>query len=161
INLPTLAERLEDLPLLVEHFLKLFNPELGKNIQSASPEVMKLLEAHSWAGNIRELQIVIKYAMIHAVGETLTPDSLPDNILKNPPDGQPVVSASPAAETLDIVQMVRDLLRAGEADIYRKVCLAVDRAVLEEVLRYTRGNQVHASDLLRISRTTLRAKLRS
>jgi two-component system nitrogen regulation response regulator GlnG len=53
------------------------------------------------------------------------------------------------------------LLRAGESDVYRKVCEATDRVVLEAILRHTHGNQVHASELLGISRTTLRAKLRA
>jgi nitrogen regulation protein NR(I) len=162
IGLPDLRDRLEDLPLLVEHFLKLFNRELGKDIHGVSPEFLHLLEGHDWAGNVRELYSVIKYAMIHSVGETLSPENLPDNFLAAKP-----VSADHRGKggdddgSLDVGQLVRDLLRTGESDIYRRVCLAVDRLVYDEVLRYTRGNQVHASDLLGISRTTLRTKLRS
>ncbi len=62
---------------------------------------------------------------------------------------------------LDVVQLVRQLLREGEPAIYRKVGFAVDQAILRMVLRYTEGNQLRASELLGISRTTLRAKLRS
>lgn len=65
-----------------------------------------------------------------------------------------------AEETLDVAQLVRQFLRQGESDIYRKVGIAVDRAVMEAVLRHTKGNQAKASELLGISRTTLRAKLR-
>jgi two-component system nitrogen regulation response regulator GlnG len=64
-------------------------------------------------------------------------------------------------EAFNIEQLVGDLLRQGEADIYRKVGLAVDRVIVETVLRHTKGNQVQASELLGISRTTLRAKLRT
>jgi two-component system nitrogen regulation response regulator GlnG len=59
-----------------------------------------------------------------------------------------------------VVGLVARLLASGEMDIYRRVCLDVDRAVLEAVLRHARGNQLKASELLGITRTTLRAKLR-
>jgi two-component system nitrogen regulation response regulator GlnG len=64
-------------------------------------------------------------------------------------------------ESLDVAQLVGRLLRQGESDIYRKIRLAVDRAVMQAVFRHTKGNQVRASEMLGISRTTLRAKLRS
>jgi DNA-binding protein Fis len=62
--------------------------------------------------------------------------------------------------SLDVTLLVGQLLNQGEADIYRKISFAVDRAVMQEVLRHTRGNQGQACELLGISRTTLRAKLR-
>ena len=57
--------------------------------------------------------------------------------------------------------LTRRLLAAGDGDIYRRVLAEVDRAVVAEVLRHAGGNQVHAADLLGISRTTLRAKLQA
>jgi two-component system nitrogen regulation response regulator GlnG len=60
-----------------------------------------------------------------------------------------------------VAALVAALLRAGEPDIYRKVSLAVDRVVLDVTLRHVKGNQVQASELLGISRNTLRAKLRA
>jgi two-component system nitrogen regulation response regulator GlnG len=62
--------------------------------------------------------------------------------------------------TVDVAHLVSQLLRNGEPDIYRKVALAVDRAIMQAVLRHTRGHLAQASELLGISRTTLRAKLR-
>jgi two-component system nitrogen regulation response regulator GlnG len=160
IRLPPLRERLEDLPLLVEYLIKRFNPELGKGVRSASPETLELLARHDWPGNVRELQSAVKYALIHAAGEVLTPDCLPENLRTGTP---PARLPPPAAEggALDIAALVNQLLRAGEPEIYRKVSQAVDRVVLDTVLRYAKGNQVQASELLGISRTTLRAKLRS
>jgi two-component system nitrogen regulation response regulator GlnG len=61
---------------------------------------------------------------------------------------------------VDVAQLTAGLLRAGEPDIYRRVCREVDRVVMDVVLRHVKGNQVQASELLGISRTTLRAKLR-
>jgi two-component system nitrogen regulation response regulator GlnG len=159
IRLPALRDRPEDLPLLVDHFIKLFSRGLGKYVHAVSPEALELLARHDWPGNVRELQSVIKYALVHAAGELLTPDCLPDNVREAPAGRQ--TPAAPEGEALDIAALVNRLLRAGEPDIYRKVTLAVDRVILDTVLRYTKGNQVQASELLGISRTTLRAKLRS
>ena len=64
-------------------------------------------------------------------------------------------------DSLDVAQLVGRLLREGESDIYRKIRMAVDRAVMQAVFRHAKGNQVRASELLGISRTTLRTKLRS
>jgi len=157
IHLPPLRERLEDLPLLVDHFLRLLNRDLGKSVTAVSPEAMRALEKHEWPGNVRELQSALKYALVQTAGDVLTPDALPEMIQK-----VPAHTPQPVAEqtSLDVGQLVSRLLRDGEPDIYRKVGLAVDRAVMEAVLRYAKGNQVQASELLGISRTTLRAKLR-
>jgi two-component system nitrogen regulation response regulator GlnG len=62
---------------------------------------------------------------------------------------------------VDVAQLTAGLLRAGEPDIYRRISLEVDRVVMNTVLRHTKGNQARASELLGISRTTLRAKLRA
>ncbi|MBM4070349.1 MAG: sigma-54-dependent Fis family transcriptional regulator [Planctomycetes bacterium] len=157
IRLPRLQDRLEDLPLLVEHFIKVFNQDLGKEVRSATPEAMKLLESHEWPGNVRELQSAIKYALLHASGGVLGADSLPDTV--NPARNH---AATPAvADTLDLVQLIRQLLAAGESDVYHKLVLAADRVALTEVLRHAKGSQVQASEILGISRTTLRAKMRA
>jgi two-component system nitrogen regulation response regulator GlnG len=164
IQLPPLRERRDDLPLLTDHFLRQFNGELGKNVRAVTPEARRLLEAHHWPGNVRELQSALKYAMVHATGEILTADCLPDNLRPStPPAAVPAGAGSPAAPpgTLEVVRLVRQFLEAGEPEIYRQVYASVDRVVLEEVLRHVRGNQLQAAELLGISRTTLRAKLRS
>jgi two-component system nitrogen regulation response regulator GlnG len=152
ITLPPLRDRREDLPLLVEHFVRLVNRELGKNVRSVSPEVLQLLEAYDWPGNVRELQSVVRHALLLATGEILTPDSLPDLARAKAP-----IDAGMA----DIGALVRGLLQAGEGEIYQKASAEFDRVVLGEVLRHAKGNQVRASELLGMSRNTLRAKLRA
>ena len=162
IQIPPLRERREDLPLLTEHFLRLYNRELGKNVRSVTPETKRLLETHHWPGNVRELQSALKYAMVHATGEILTPDCLPEICRPAHASGPlPVSSIAPVGGSLEVSQYVRQLLENHPSEVYRQVTAAVDRVLLDEVLRHVKGNQLQAAELLGISRTTLRAKLRS
>ena len=71
ITLPPLRQRMEDLPLLVEHFIKIYASKFGKTISSISPRAMQRLQAHSWPGNIRELANAIERAVILTNGTVL------------------------------------------------------------------------------------------
>ncbi|MHC4061810.1 MAG: AAA-type ATPase lid domain-containing protein, partial [Planctomycetota bacterium] len=66
IHLPPLRDRKEDIPLLVEYFMKKYNAEMGKQCIGVSDDVMRMLVSHDWKGNIRELQNVIERAVIFA-----------------------------------------------------------------------------------------------
>ena len=71
IHLPSLRERREDIPLLIRHFIRKYNAEMGKHCTGCSPDAMKMLMDHDWKGNVRELQNVIERAVIFAEGETI------------------------------------------------------------------------------------------
>jgi two-component system nitrogen regulation response regulator GlnG len=159
IRLPPLRERREDLPLLIEHFLRHFSRTLGREYHSITTEAQERLLAYDWPGNVRQLQNVLKYALIQAAGGVVSLDCLPEKLRTN---ALPVPSV-PAADgrQLEINSFTTSLLHAGEPDIYRRVSGEMDRVLLETVLRHVKGNQVQASELLGISRTTLRAKLRA
>ena len=77
IHLPPLRERGDDLPLLVQHFLRRFSRELGRDVREVAPEALERLRAYSWPGNIRELQSVLKQALLQASGTVLLPAFLP------------------------------------------------------------------------------------
>jgi two-component system response regulator PilR (NtrC family) len=77
INLPSLAERQEDIPLLVQHFVSRYAKEMNKNVKGVDNEVMKCLLAHSWKGEVRELENVIERAVIFAEGSLITKNELP------------------------------------------------------------------------------------
>jgi two-component system nitrogen regulation response regulator GlnG len=158
IQLPALRERRDDIPLLTDHFVHLLARTLGRGVHSLAPEVRERLAEYNWPGNVRQLQSALKYAIIRASGEVLTLDCLPENLLQpgSEPPGSEAVGGLP-----DVAARTTGLLHAGETDLYRQLCLEIDRTVLDVVLRHVKGNQVQASELLGLSRTTLRAKLRA
>jgi two-component system nitrogen regulation response regulator GlnG len=168
IRVPPLRERIDDIPLLLEYFIGRMNVELDRDVRGVSPEAMQLLKEHSWPGNVRELQSAVQYALVHTAGDMLTPDSLPRHLQQR---SAPVeVAAAEQSVDAAVARLVQEALAerpapatAGQTvgNIYYQVQAVVDRVVLREVLQYVKGNQVEAADLLGISRTTLRSKLRS
>ena len=157
IELPPLRDRPGDVPLLVDYFLRQAARRLDRPLRSVSPEAVRLLELHTWAGNVRELQNVVRFAAIQATGEVVTPDCLPAALRGEAAAGAP----GEAVDLVGVRRLVRNLLGAGSLDIYRRVLLEVERAVIGDVLEYVGGNQVQASELLGISRNTLRARLQA
>ena len=170
IQLPPLRERTEDIPDLTEHFIKVFNQELSKNVVGISPEVTTVLQTHSWPGNIREFQSAIKYAMIHGAGAILTPDCLPQSCFSGQietsapsstvkaPSDHPDLDHPPQ---FDLTRFVQTLLKTDKSDLYRLITQEVDRLILQEVMSHCDGSQLQAAERLGISRMTLRSKLRS
>ena len=80
IDVPSLQERIDDIPLLVRHFIKKFQNSGGKKKIELSPEVWKAFYSYPWPGNIRELENVIERAMVLLSGETITIDVLPEQL---------------------------------------------------------------------------------
>ena len=73
-----MRERGDDLPLLVQHYLRRFSRELGREVREVAPEAMERLRGYPWPGNIRELQSVLKQALLRATGPVLLPAFLPE-----------------------------------------------------------------------------------
>jgi nitrogen regulation protein NR(I) len=156
IHLPPLRERGEDLPMLVRHYLRRCNRELGREISEIDPETIQRLQNYSWPGNIRELQSVIKQAMLKARGSVLLPTFLPA-LSKGAADSP---TAPAPGVNLEIDTFIRQRLQPESHDLYAEAHGQLDRFLLTCVLEYTGGSQHQAARLLGIARQTLRLKLR-
>jgi two-component system nitrogen regulation response regulator GlnG len=155
IHLPPLRERGDDLPLLVQHFLRRFSRELGREVQEVTQEALERLRGYSWPGNVRELQSVLKQALLQARGTTLLPTFLP--ALPGEPSGP--VTASPPAGDPNLEAFIRSRLASGEDELYAETHRQVDRLLLTRVLEEMGGNQLQAARRLGIARDTLRRRL--
>jgi len=80
IFVPALKERREDIPLLLEHFLNIYNREFGKRVKGFTGEVIEILKNYSWPGNVRELQNLVERLVVLAKGNYITEDRLPQDI---------------------------------------------------------------------------------
>ena len=157
IHLPALRERGYDLPLLAQHYLRRFSRELGREVRQVAPEAMTRLRGYTWPGNIRELQSVLKQALLQTSGAVLLPAFLPE-----PLGGAGVVAppTPPEAEPGEEMFVIRQRIGADVRDLYAQTHRQVDRLLLPCVLKHTRGNLRRAALLLGIARQTLREKLR-
>jgi two-component system nitrogen regulation response regulator GlnG len=157
IHLPPLRERGDDLPLLVRHYLRLYSGELGREVRDVAPEAMERLRGYAWPGNIRELQNVLKRALLRASGTVLLPSFLPEPLGER---AGSVRSSAPPGENIGLVSFIRSRLGPDTCDLYAEAHRRVDRLLLAQVLEYTEGNQHRAARLLGVARQTLRLRLR-
>jgi DNA-binding NtrC family response regulator len=80
INLPPLRDRHEDIPLLIKHFLEIYNKEYEREVRDVSPAAFNLLLQFSWPGNVRELEHVIEHSILMTRGDTIREENLPDKL---------------------------------------------------------------------------------
>jgi DNA-binding NtrC family response regulator len=130
IELPALRERLEDIPLLVDHFVRKFVREMNKKITRVSPAAMAILQQQSWPGNIRELENAVERAM--------------------------VVAQEPELREADFTLKSRN----GASHPEVRSLDEVEKGHILRVLEECGGNQTRAADVLGIDRVTLHHKLK-
>jgi two-component system nitrogen regulation response regulator GlnG len=167
VRLPPLRERGDDLPLLIDHYLRRYGQEFGKPVQGVAPEAMAALKAYPWPGNVRELQSVLKQALLQMRGAALLAEDLPAALSGGvglPPEFAPAAAAAaPAAagELFDWDRFVGGRIAAGSEELYAEALERMEREVLVRVLRHTGGNQLQAAKVLGITRGSLRTKIRA
>ena len=134
IHLPPLKERKEDIPLLVEHFIKKYNAEMGKSCIAASDDAMRLLMSFEWKGNIRELQNVIERAVIFAE----------DNVIKTSDIG---LAGSMTPETSERKENLQSAVKTYE------------REQIYQALNKCHWNKIEAAKTLDIGLSSLYRKI--
>lgn len=137
VHLPSLRERRSDIPLLALHFLHRFADENSKAVHHIDDNAMTVLQAHSWPGNIRELENSIERGVILCRGDTITPKELPPELTRS-------VAAPDPGETLPL----------------RKALEIPEREIIERTLRSHGFNRQETAAALMINRTTLFNKMR-
>jgi len=141
IALPSLKERMDDIPLLLGHFLALHAARNSRSIDGFDAGALKALQAYDWPGNVRELSHAVERAVVLTAGRTITRECLPEGIrLASGPEPEPApgerVIAVPVGTPLE----------------------DVEKMVIAETLRHTGGNKAQAASLLGISARTIYRK---
>ncbi|HSL20033.1 MAG TPA: sigma-54 dependent transcriptional regulator [Vicinamibacterales bacterium] len=133
VRLPPLRDRLEDIPLLAEHFLAKYASQIGRKLSGISPEAMRLLQAYPWPGNIRELENAIERAVTLEAGSFVQASSLPEHVQSGTSgDGKDAVVLDSG---FDLERHVED----------------IEREYISEALRRAGGVKSRAAELLGMS----------
>ena len=132
IDLPPLRERQDDVPLLIEHFLKKFGGERGR-VFSVSPQALSVLVSYAWPGNVRELENALEAAVALKRTGIITPDDLPAKLRVQPENGERTEDYYANLPSLD----------------------ELESRYLSHVLKVTGGNKAKAAGILGINRKTL------
>jgi PAS domain S-box-containing protein len=137
IDLPSLSQRREDIPLLVDAFIQKFNAKMGKQIVGVSDQALRLMLKHDYPGNVRELENIIEHAFVLCKGDRIDLDCLPKELI----EGQEEMPPSPPLKE-------ETLFRRAEAEI------------VEQTLKKYGGNRAKTAQALGIDRTTLWRKMK-
>jgi two-component system response regulator AtoC len=141
IKLPPLRERLEDVPLLIEHFITKCSTNLGKEVLKVSPSALSILLKYRWPGNIRELENIIERAVVLADGDEILSEHLPNEL-----------------ENKSVSFYNEDI--SAEFSL-KKTQQILEKKMIEKALKETNGNRTHAARLLEISHPSLLSKMKA
>ena len=144
ITLPSLRERMGDLPILIEALLKKFHNQMGKSIRGISDEAMEVLMRYHWPGNVRELQNVMERLVILSKGDRIEVSDLPGALTESA-ETKPVQRQSTGnlAEDISLEDSVHE----------------VERSLILKALQKCDNNKTRAARLLGLTRSTFRYKL--
>ena len=143
ITVPPLRDRLEDLPLLVDHFVRRYNHECNKRIEALTPDALAALASYNWPGNVRELQNIIERTVVLVDGALITASDLPLDLTIPPVRPGAAPAAGPEKRLVDLNEA---------SDRF-------ERVIVQRVLEETRGNISEAARVLGLHRNSLKVKL--
>jgi len=156
LQLPPLRERHEDIPVLVQHFLRKYAGDFGVESPTISADAVAVLQSDSWPGNVRELENITRRLLLAARGLSINADAVRQTLAAGKAE------AAPSAPTF--AAFAGDLLaRAQKGELHEAhACMLAEaeREVLTQAIRLAEGNQAKAARWLGLSRFTLREKLK-
>lgn len=138
---PPLRERVTDIPLLVEHYLKQFNEQTGKQVRGIDDSAMRLLQSYQWPGNVRELLNVIERAVVLCKGNRITVVDLPESVRD---ENSVLVTAG----------------SLGDSGLLKTALAAPERQIILDALESNGWNRQNTAKTLGINRTTLYKKMK-
>jgi DNA-binding NtrC family response regulator len=143
ISIPPLRERKEDIPLLVDHFLRKHRANLRKKTSRVTEATLQVLRDYSWPGNVRELENALIRALVLCPGELIEPQDLPEEIRKEERRGR---------EEEAIIPVNREKLKQMKKEIQQKVKAEMERKFIMEALRLGKGNVLRSAEKVGMDR---------
>jgi DNA-binding NtrC family response regulator len=159
IPLPPLRDRREDVPRLLDHFLKKFSEENNRPLGRFTPAALKLLVDYDWPGNVRELENVVERAVVLSSQELLDADLLPESVLTKELVGGVRVRLSEFVPPLPGEAGARTGADSSKSSLFQ-IMDEIERRVICDMLERTEWNQTEAAELFQIPLSTLNQKIK-
>lgn len=159
IHIPSLRERKEDIPVILDHYIKQCNVELDADVKGISKTALKKILRYDWPGNVNELKNAIKSAVAIAKGSSILLEDLPSTIVGLP--HLPTINNRNLEYTLKewVNAELIELTKTSGVSYYESIVFQVEKELIKQVLELTNGKKSDASEALGITRNTLRAKM--
>lgn len=159
IQLPPLRDRGKDIALLLEYFLNQLTLEMNKtDIEGISPDALELLQTYEWPGNIREMQSVIRQALLNTTGTVITADCLPADV-RGDSTSRPQSEPESRLPSADLASFIDRRLQEDPTELYAETLEQMERFLITRVLQKTDGNQTRAAEILGITRGKVRDRI--
>jgi DNA-binding NtrC family response regulator len=159
IPLPPLRERREDVPLLLEHFLRKFSAENGRPLTRFTPAALRLLVDYDWPGNVRELENVVERAVVLSSQELMDVDLLPESVRTKEVIGGIRLHLSEFVPPLPGEPGSRTGADSSNPSLFQ-IMDEVERRIICDMLERTNWNQTEAAELFQIPLSTLNQKIK-
>ena len=162
IQLPPLRRRPEDIPMLVEHFLKDYRELNGGTVSQVHPDAMTAMVNYRWPGNVRELQNYIERSVVLADEEILTLDLLPRPVRGDAPKTEAAVFRAVDDESLIQEFVYNGIKKADDSavDLHKRIVEPVEKELLRQTLEACNQTQTKAASRLGMNRNTLYKKMK-
>lgn len=162
IQLPPLRHRPEDIPPLVEHFLKVYSDASDSRVVAVEDAAMQAMTEYRWPGNVRELQNYVERSVVLANGDTLTADLLPRCVQGDAPKTDAAVFRAHDDETLIQEFVYNGISKAPDdaQDMHTRIVEPVEKELLQQILDACNQTQKKAAERLGINRNTLYKKMK-
>lgn len=156
ITLPPLGRRTEDIPDMINYFLRRYGPEVGVASPSITPEAIAFLQSQTWPGNVRELENTVRKALLFARDYTIGVDHVKEIVTKA---RQPVVTAQ-QTHAAYITELMDRVERGEIHNAFGKMLADLEPELYAQAIRRTQGNLTKAAQWLGVTRLKMREKLK-
>lgn len=155
IHSPALRERTEDIPILLEHFLKQSSQELDVELKSCDQEAVKHLQAQNWSGNIRQLENTARWLTVMVASKEISKEDLPTEFFEQ----ESLDSSSPPDWEQSLADYATQQLNQGTTRLLDRTTPLYETILIKVALQKTGGKKKEAADLLGLGRNTLSRKM--
>ena len=158
IIIPPLRERKNDIPLIIDHYIRQCNQDLNANVKGVSKPALKRILRYDWPGNVYELKNAVKTAVAVSRNSSILLEDLPNDV-----QGSGVIKTSSDSQIINLKEWIRNemeiMKKRNNRDYYEQIIVKIEKELITQILERTNGKKSESAEILGITRNTLRTKM--